>query len=54
MYCNNEKADAAQEYVESCECLNLCEHGFGYNTSGRYGFKPWFPYGKEDGQRSGC
>ena len=46
-------ADAAQEYVESCECLNLCEHGFGFNTSGRYGYKDWFPFGKTDGERFG-
>ena len=25
-------ADAAQEYVESCECLELCHHGFAFNT----------------------
>ena len=25
-------ADAAQEYVESCECLELCHHGFAINT----------------------
>ena len=29
-------ADAAQEYVESCECLELCHHGFAVNT--RYEF----------------
>ena len=61
-------ADAAQEYVESCECQMLCEHGFSPDTrfsiifinnstkiesSGRYGEKPWFHLGFSDGQRFG-
>ena len=46
-------ADAGQEYVESCKCQELCHHGFSTNTSGRYGEKPWFHLGFNDGQRFG-
>ncbi|CBY08753.1 unnamed protein product [Oikopleura dioica] len=46
-------ADAAQEWVESCECSALCEHGFSPDTSGRYGNKPWFHLGFNDEQRFG-
>ena len=42
-----------EEYVESCKCLSLCEHGFPFNTSQRYGYKSWFPLAREDGQRFG-
>lgn len=53
MVWDKDLADAAQEYVESCECLSLCEHGFAVNTSERYGYKAWFPLGQKDGQRFG-
>jgi hypothetical protein len=54
-YCkkNLRLADAAQEWVESCECSALCEHGFSPDTSGRYGNKPWFHLGFNDEQRFG-
>ena len=46
-------ADGAQEYVESCECQALCEHGFAPDTSGRYGEKDWFHLGFRDDHRFG-
>jgi hypothetical protein len=52
MIYDQDLADAAQEYVESCECQDLCEHGFSDRTSERYGEKPWFHLGFSDGQRN--